>query len=127
MTFDDARASVDQDRNGNGSSIMTTARERMEHVVAACDAILAEEMAEVPSEARQRLESRFAMLVEEQVARERERLAMICRERAVLWERTLLATSALPSAVAEARSRSNEAKYLADLFESDADLAEIDA
>lgn len=106
---------------------MTTARERMEHVVAACDAILAEEMAEVPSEARQRLESRFAMLVEEQVARERERLAMICRERAVLWERTLLATSALPSAVAEARSRSNEAKYLADLFESDADLAEIDA
>jgi hypothetical protein len=35
-----------------------------------------------------------------------------------LWDRTALRTSSLPPAVAEARYRSNEAKYLADLLET---------
>jgi hypothetical protein len=49
---------------------------------------------------------------------ERDRCVEHCRQRAALWDRTALRTSSLPPAVAEARYRGNEAKYLADLLET---------
>lgn len=62
-------------------------------------------------------------LVSQEVTRERERCHRLCLHRAELWERT---ASAQPSAPEHAREESlfrrNEARYLADLISSEADL-----
>jgi hypothetical protein len=52
------------------------------------------------------------------LAEERGRCAKLCRERVELWRNTALAGSSLPSAREEARSRANEAQYLADAIET---------
>ena len=83
------------------------------------DWILQEELPELTNEERRRVVSRLTPFIDDAVALERERCASLCRARGALWERTSLSTSTVASAVAEARFRSNEAKYLADLIESE--------
>lgn len=62
------------------------------------------------------------MNLNESVLRERERCVEICRRRAELWRTTIAARSTIPSAREEARARSNEAAYLADLLASGVEL-----
>lgn len=71
---------------------------------------------------------RLTSVVESEVARERERAVVICRGRAELWRTTELAKSPMASAQTEARARSNEAHYLADLLAAEEEgTAEADA
>jgi hypothetical protein len=56
--------------------------------------------------------------VDAEVRRERDRCVELCRGRAELWGKTLLAQSPVASAKEEARARSNEARYLADLLDT---------
>ena len=81
------------------------------------DWILHEELPEIAPDIHARIHRRIVALVEQSIREERDRCVEHCRQRAALWDRTALRTSSLPPAVAEARSRSNEAKYLADLLE----------
>jgi hypothetical protein len=64
-----------------------------------------------------------AELLSKQVAEERRRCVAICRSRAELWRRTPAAHARIATAREEARARANEATYLADLIESDPELA----
>lgn len=66
---------------------------------------------------------RLVELVRQEVARERQRCLGLCRHRAELWEKTSSAQASAPEhARDEARSRRNEAQYLADLIETEAEL-----
>ena len=60
----------------------------------------------------------LARAVAQLVTEERRRCAKLCRDRMDLWRNTALAKSDLPSAVAEARARANEAQYIADAIET---------
>ncbi len=62
-------------------------------------------------------------IVERAIRRERERCVEICRRRAKLWRETASTTPSHEASV-EARSRANEANYLADLLETGEDLVE---
>ncbi|HVR44360.1 MAG TPA: hypothetical protein VMS56_13060 [Thermoanaerobaculia bacterium] len=64
---------------------------------------------------------RIAALVADRIAEERKRCAGLCRARGELWVRTEATSSATPLQT-EARARSNEARYLADLLESGEDV-----
>jgi hypothetical protein len=83
------------------------------------DWILQEELPEISADDRRRAVERVRAFVSGAVLRERGRCAQLCRDRGALWERTSMSTSTVPGAVAEARFRSNEARYLADLIEAD--------
>jgi negative regulator of sigma E activity len=79
-------------------------------------------LSEIPEALHSDLLKRVSALVEEEVQRERDRCVRLCRERADLWQRTLAATApGVPAAREEARARSNEATYLADLLEQGED------
>jgi hypothetical protein len=67
--------------------------------------------------------SAVAELLERQTGEERRRFVAICRSRAELWRRTPSAHASIPAAREEARARANEAAYIADLIESNHDLA----
>lgn len=71
---------------------------------------------DVPVEVRASLLHRVAFLADEQRVAERERCVDLCRRRAEIWRKTPLAHSTTPNAREEARSRANEAAYLADLI-----------
>ena len=77
---------------------------------------------DVPPDIRPDLIHRVAFLTEEQRIGERERCVEICRHRAELWRKTTSAHSNLAPAREEARSRANEAAYLADLLASGREL-----
>jgi hypothetical protein len=62
------------------------------------------------------------MSISDDVRRERERCAAICRRRAELWRTTLQARSTIRAAQDEARARANEATCIADLIESGQDV-----
>lgn len=79
--------------------------------------ILQEEIPEIDPGLRRRMMDRLLSFMADAVLAERTRCAQLCRDRGSLWERTSMSTSTIPEAVAEARSRANEAKYLADLIE----------
>ena len=67
------------------------------------------------------------MSTEELIQRERERCVDICRRRAELWRTTSAARSSVASAREEARTRANEAAYLADLLASGVDISKLAA
>ncbi len=67
--------------------------------------------------------SAVADLLEKQGAGERRRCVALCRSRAELWRRTPSAHASVPGAREEARARANEAAYLADLIDSDQEIA----
>jgi hypothetical protein len=67
----------------------------------------------VPLAARPILLEAIANLISKQVAAERTRCRALCDERAELWRNTKGGTSPLAQ---EARSRANEATYIADLL-----------
>ena len=69
------------------------------------------------SEGGEDLISAIVRLVEE----DRRRIVSICRKRAELWRRTL------SRGREESRARANEATYLADLIESNQEVASDDA
>jgi hypothetical protein len=71
------------------------------------------------AEERVDLLARVFTLIEQGARQERERCMRDCRDRAELWRTTEQARSGSESARNEARSRANEADYLADLFESE--------
>jgi hypothetical protein len=77
---------------------------------------------DVPSDVRRRLSQEVGVLIEEHVQGERERCVEMCRRRAELWRKTSAARSTVAVAREEARTRANEATYLADLIESGAEL-----
>jgi hypothetical protein len=81
--------------------------------------IVQEEVPELAPERVRTIVERLRGFVANAVQTERARCVTLCRDRAALWERTSMSRSENPSAVAEARSRSNEARYLADLIEFD--------
>jgi hypothetical protein len=81
---------------------------------------------EVPPDLRPSLIQRVAFLKEEQRVEERERCVQLCRHRAELWRKTTSAHSNLAPAREEARSRANEASYLADLLASGRDMPEAE-
>lgn len=76
---------------------------------------------ELPRALQEELTRRISVLVAEEVSGERHRCIELCRYRGQLWEKTLAAgdPAAPPMAREEARARSNEAKFLADLIESE--------
>ena len=61
---------------------------------------------------------RLLSRVRDLVSAERDRAVSLCRRRAELWETTDLARSTAALAREEARARTNEALYLADLIAS---------
>jgi hypothetical protein len=67
----------------------------------------------VPLAARPILLEAITNLIAQQVAVERTRCRALCEQRAELWRNTEGGTSPLAQ---EARSRANEAIYIADLF-----------
>lgn len=77
---------------------------------------------DVPPDIRPSLIQRVAFLTEEQRIEERERCVRMCRRRAELWRKTTSAHSNAAPAREEARSRANEASYLADLLASGRDM-----
>lgn len=81
---------------------------------------LAEELAlqlePVPVHARPILLEAIALIMSQRVSEERHRCRELCERRAELWRNTKGGASALAE---EARSRANEAAYLADLLTSD--------
>jgi hypothetical protein len=81
-----------------------------------------EALLDLPETKRVMLARRLALLVEEEVRRERLRCVQHCRRRAELWRTTLASRSAHGAAREEARGRSNEAQYIADLLESGGDV-----
>ena len=72
----------------------------------------------VPETSRPVLLDRITRLIEAERVRERQKYVAACRARAELWRTTLAAKSRLPAAQEEARSRANEAEYLADLLDT---------
>ena len=62
----------------------------------------------------------LAAIADEEARLERERCVQICRARAELWTNTLAGSSPIADAREEARSRANEAMYIADLLTSEA-------
>lgn len=68
----------------------------------------------VPLAARPILLEAIANLMSKQVLAERSRCRALCEQRAELWRNTNAGTSPLAQ---EARSRANEATYIADLLE----------
>jgi len=91
--------------------------------VEAAEAALREVLKDVPSDVRRRVSQEVGVLIEEHVQAERERCVAMCRRRAELWRKTSSARSTVAAARDEARARANEARYLADLIESGADLS----
>lgn len=89
------------------------------------EADLSDALTELTPAARTWLVSRVADLVEAAVDDERRRCVEVCRQRAELWQRTTAAKSSVVPARDEARARANEARYLADLFESEAESAPV--
>lgn len=97
---------------------MTRLSSTTDRITLLTERVLGTLLSEIPEALRGDLLARISALVEEEVQRERNRCVGICRERADLWQRTLAAmASAVPPAREEARARSNEATYLADLLE----------
>ena len=74
---------------------------------------LKHQMLPVPLAARPILLEAIANLIAKQVAAERTRCRAVCEQRADLWRNTEGGTSPLAQ---EARSRANEAIYIADLL-----------
>ncbi len=71
----------------------------------------------VPAPLRAQIEGDILAEIQRAVKAERSRCAAACAERADLWRRTLAAQPGAPRiGVEEARARSNEAQYLADVF-----------
>lgn len=68
--------------------------------------------------AERALVTEVAELVDEEVRLERARCIEICQARAELWTHTTGAKSSIAAARDEARSRANEATYIADLLTS---------
>lgn len=68
----------------------------------------------VPLAARPILLEAIASLIAKQVTAERTRCRVLCEQRAELWRNTNAGTSPLAQ---EARSRANEATYIADLMD----------
>jgi hypothetical protein len=91
--------------------------------VEAAEAALRELLKDVPSDVRRRLSQEVGVLIEEHVQGERERCVEVCRRRARLWRTTAAARSGAAATRDEARARGNEARYLADLLESGAELS----
>jgi hypothetical protein len=74
---------------------------------------LKHQMLPVPLAARPILLEAIAHLISKQVAAERTRCRALCEQRAELWRNTEGGTTPLAQ---EARSRANEATYIADLI-----------
>jgi hypothetical protein len=91
--------------------------------VEVAEAALRELMKDVPSDVRRRVSQEVGVLIEEHVQEERERCVAMCRRRAELWKKTSAAKSTVAAARSEARARANEARYIADLIESGADVS----
>jgi hypothetical protein len=91
--------------------------------VEATESALRELLADVPSNVRRRVFQEVGVLIEEHVQGERERCVGLCRRRAELWKKTSAAKSTVAVAREEARARANEARYIADLIESGADVS----
>jgi hypothetical protein len=68
----------------------------------------------VPPAMRPKLAEAIARFAAKHVAAERSRCRILCKRRAELWRNTRGAAS--PLGAEEARSRANEADYLADLI-----------
>jgi hypothetical protein len=68
----------------------------------------------VPPAMRPTIAAAIAQFAAKQVAAERSRCRILCKRRAELWRNTRGAAS--PLGAEEARSRANEADYLADLI-----------
>jgi hypothetical protein len=67
---------------------------------------------------RQDLTRRIERTIREALAAERRQIAALCLRRKALWEETEAGASSTELLRAEARSRANEAAYLADAIES---------
>lgn len=99
---------------------MTHLSSTTDRITLLTERVLETSLSEIPEALRTDLLKRISALVEEEVRRERDRCVQICRKRSDLWHRTLAATApGVPQAREEARARSNEATYLADLLEQD--------
>lgn len=85
--------------------------------------VLAEELAPVDPEVRERLVDSIGELLDRAIADERARCATIARLRAELWRRTPLSSSASAAAREEARARANEGIVIADMIDSAASAA----
>jgi hypothetical protein len=102
---------------------MTNRRSRAGGAVEATEAALRELLTDVPSNVRRRILQEVGVLIEEHVQEERERCVAMCQRRGALWKKTSAAKSGVAAAREEARARANEARYLADLIESGADVS----
>jgi hypothetical protein len=94
---------------------------RTPHIVSTIRTILGGAIDHLDPGARASLVERLTAVAAAEAALERERCVGVCRERVELWSGTLLAQSSVPTAREEARSRADEAAYIADL------LAPVDA
>jgi hypothetical protein len=103
---------------------MTNRKSGSGGAVESTEAALRDLLADVPSNVRRRVFQEVGVLIEEHVQGERERCVAMCRRRAQLWKKTSAAKSTVVMAREEARARANEARYIADLIESGADLPE---
>ena len=72
---------------------------------------LGAQLEEMPPRTRSSVVGVAAALLEEEILGERHRCVELCRERAALWQSTPFSEP-----MDEARARSNEARYLADLL-----------
>ena len=91
----------------------------------AAQLLVQRELADLDHKDQQRVISAVTDLLAQFVRVERDRAVRICRNRAEKWRTTTAASSTIGSAREEARARSNEATYLADLLESGEELSEF--
>jgi hypothetical protein len=75
-------------------------------------------LTEMPEATRSAVVSMAAALLEEEILGERHRCVELCRQRAALWQRTPFSEP-----IDEARARTNEATYLADLLAAEPETA----
>ncbi|HEX4826091.1 MAG TPA: hypothetical protein VFV19_17465 [Candidatus Polarisedimenticolaceae bacterium] len=91
-------------------------RDRGRRILTALQAALGDVLAGSPASTKAAVLERLEAVVEAEVARERRRCVGLCEQRATLWQKTSATSSNVAAARDEARSRSNEAEYLADVL-----------
>jgi hypothetical protein len=96
---------------------------RMPGLEAKVRAALRRHVSGVPANRQREIVAALAAFLEEELERVRRHCVALCRHRAELWQKTPLAGEQAPeSARDEARARANEARYLADLIETEREV-----
>ena len=101
--------------------------DRGRRILTALQAALGEVLEGATAETRAAVLERLEAVVESEIIRERKRCVALCEQRAAIWQKTSSASSNVAAARDEARARSNEAEYLADVLAVQREPDAVDA